>query len=186
MDFQESQDGIGRLRILVGTRDNKRSFNNSAVIGFASCGETDAPQSVRTQGGRADPDKMFHCQSAPKAGVWRYTLWNRQPRHGEQIAAVEIIVQKCARAGVIIVREHQSSAVELYVVEQPSPNRRQIGNRLDVMIAPTSEQPHPPAAALLAKEKYPGGLDQSCASFLLATIFLTNYLRCRHVTQVSF
>src|SRR5215475_5720794 len=186
MGFQESQHGIGRLRTLVGARGNKRSFTNSAVIGFASCGEAHAPQSVRAQGDGADPDKVFHRQSAPKASMWRNTLWNRQPRHGEQIAAVEIIVQKCARAGVIIVREHQSSAVELYVVEQPSPNRRQIGNRLDVMITPTSEQPHPPAAALLAKEKYPGGLDQSCASFLLATIFLTNYLRCRHVTQVSF
>jgi hypothetical protein len=55
-----------------------------------------------------------------------------------------------------------------------------------VMIASTSEQPHPPAATLLAKEKYPVGLDQSCASFLLATMFLTNYLRYRHVTQISF
>jgi hypothetical protein len=40
-----------------------------------------------------------------------------------------------------------------------------------VMITPTSEQSHPPAAALLAKEKDPVGLDQGCESFLLATMF---------------
>jgi hypothetical protein len=54
-----------------------------------------------------------------------------------------------------------------------------------VMIAPASEQPDPPAATLLAKEEYPVGLDQGCASFLLATMFHTNYLRYRRVTQVS-
>src|SRR5215471_20421386 len=129
---------------------------------------------------------MFHRQGAPKAGMWRNTLGNRQPRHGDQIAAVEIIVQKCMGAGVVFACEHQPSAVELHVVEQPSAHRWKIGNRLDVMIAPTSEQPHPPAAALFAKEKYPVGLDQSCESFLLATISLTNYLQCRRVTQVSF
>src|SRR5262249_8205980 len=118
--------------------------------------------------------------------MWRNTLWNRQPRHGDQIAAIEIIVQKCKGAGVVFPREHQSRAVELDVVEQPSPHRGQIGNRLDVIIAPTSEPPHPPSAPLLAKKKDPVGLDQSCESFLLATMFLTNYLRCRRVTQVSF
>jgi hypothetical protein len=55
-----------------------------------------------------------------------------------------------------------------------------------MMIAPTSEQPHPPAAALRAKQKDPVGLDQGGESFLLATMFLTNYLRCRRVTQISF
>jgi hypothetical protein len=43
-----------------------------------------------------------------------------------------------------------------------------------VMMAPTGQQPHPPAAALLAKEKGPVGLDQSCESPLLATMFLKN------------
>src|SRR5262249_13160033 len=116
-----------------------RFSSKSAFIGFASCGEADLPQSVWPQRGGANPDKMFHRQGAPKARMWHNTLWNRQPRHGDQIAAVKIIAQKCTGAGVVFTREDQSSAVELHVVEQPSPHRRQIGNRLDVMIAAPSE-----------------------------------------------
>jgi len=174
-------------RLRVGLQNGHHGIiANTAFIGFASCGEAHAPQSIRAQRGRANPHKMFHRQSAPKAGMWRNTLRNWQPRHSDQIAAVEIIVQKCRGTGIGFAREHQSSAVELHVVEQPSPHRGQIGNGLDVMIAPTSEEPHPPAATLLAKEKYPAGFDQGCESFLLATMFLTNCLRCRRVTHVSF
>lgn len=80
-------------------------------------------------------------------------------------------MQKRAAAGVVFADEHQSGAVELHIIENPSLHRRQIGNGLDVMIAPTSEQPHPPAAALLAKEKDPIGLDQGGKSFLLSDNF---------------
>src|SRR5215831_11977474 len=187
--LQEGQHGIRRLLILQqchGARSTQRSFTNTAIIKIASCIEAHLPQSIWAQRGRANPDKMFHRQGAPKAGMWRNTLWNWQPRHRDRIAAVEIIVQKCTSAWIVFAREHQSSAVEFHIVEQPSPHRGQIGNRFNVMIAPTSEEPHPPAAALLAKEKDPVGFDQGCESFLLATTFLTNYLRCRRVTQVSF
>src|SRR5262245_30737642 len=113
---------------------------------------------------------MFHRYGAPKASLRRRTPWDRQPRHGDQIAAVEIIAQKRRAAGVIFADEHQSGAVELHIIKKPSVQCGQIGNGLDVIIAPTSEQPHPPAAALLAKEKDPIGLDHGGESFLLATI----------------
>jgi hypothetical protein len=187
--LQEGQHGIKWLLILRqrhGARSTKGSPANAAFKGFAACGKAHLPQSIRPQRGRANPDKMFHCQCAPESGMWCNTLWNWQPRHGDQIAPVEIIVQKWPCAGVVFAREHQSSTIELHVVEQPSAHRGQIGNGLDVMIASTSEEPHPPAAALLAKEKDPVGFDQGCESFLLATMLLTNYLRCRRVTQVSF
>src|SRR5262249_58284623 len=100
----------------------------------------------------------------PKAGMRRNTFWNRQSRHCDQIAAVEIIPQKRRSAGIVVGREHQSRAIELYVVEQPSLHRGQKRCRLDMMIATPSEQPHPPAAALLAEEKDPVGFDQSCES----------------------
>src|SRR6476619_4804874 len=109
---------------------------------------------------------MFHRYGAPKAELRRNALWNRQPRHCDQITAVEIIVQKRTAARVVFAAEHQSGAVELHIVEQPSAHPGQIGNGLDVMIPPTSEQAHPPAAALLAKNKDPVGLDQSGESFL--------------------
>jgi hypothetical protein len=64
---------------------------------------------------------MFHRQGAPKAGLGRYTLWQRQPRHGDQIAAVEIIVQKCTAAGLIFADKQHSRAVKLHIVEKPSP-----------------------------------------------------------------
>jgi hypothetical protein len=187
--LQENQHGLKRLRALQQVHrslSNARTFTNMAFIGFAACGKAVSPQLVRAQRGGANPDKMFHRYGAPKAGLRRNTLWNRQPRHGDQIAAVEIGVQKRTAAGVIFADEHQSGAVELHIIEQPSVHRRQIGDGLDVMIAPTSEQPHPPAAALLAKEKDPIGLDQGGESFLLATIFLTNDLRCSRVRLVSF
>jgi hypothetical protein len=186
--LQEGQHGIKRQLILqqrFGARSSKRS-PSAARIGFASCGEAHSPQPIWPQRRRANSNKMFHCQGAPESGMWRNTLWYWQPRHGDEITAVEIIVQKWPRARVVFAREHQSSTVELHVVEQPSPHCGQIGNGLDVMIAPTSEDPHPPAAALLAEEKDPVGFDQGSESFLLATMFLTNCLRCRRVTQVSF
>jgi len=127
-----------------------------------------APEPVRSQGAGANSDKMFHRDGAPKAGLRRSTLWNWQSRHGNQIAAVEIVVQKPEAAGVIFADEYQSRAVELHIVEKPSLHRRQIGHGLDVVIATTSEQPHLPAAALFAKDKDPVGFDHGGESLLLA------------------
>ena len=94
-----------------------RFFTNSDFIGFAARGEAHSPKLVWAQRGRANADKVFHRQGAPKTRMWRNTLWNRQPRHGDQIAAVEIIAQKSRGGGVVLAREHQSSAVELHVVK---------------------------------------------------------------------
>src|SRR5262245_36476298 len=150
------------------SRSHTRLLTRTVFIRLASGNEGVSPQSVRAQGGAANPDEMFHRQGAPEARVGRDTLWNGQLRHGDQIAAVEVIVQERIGTGLVFARERQSGAVEPYVVEQPSTHRGQIGNGLDVTIASPRQQPHPPAAALLAKEQDPVWLEQSGESLPLA------------------
>jgi hypothetical protein len=188
MGFQQGQRRIRRLRILQErhrSRRHSRSFTKTIFIGFASRGDAVSPQLVRAQRRGANPNKMFHRQGAPKAGMGRNASWNWQPRHEDQIAAVEVIVQERTGAWVVFARQHQSGAVELHVVEQPSAHRGQISNGLDVMIAPTREQPNPPATALLAKEQDPVGLDQGGESSLLTRYSPTHRLRCCRVRLVS-
>jgi hypothetical protein len=168
MRLQEAQHGIecGRvLRQFHRACSNAPAFAQLACIGFAPCGNAVSPQSIGAHGDGAHADKMFHRYGAPKADLGRKSLWYRQPRHGNQIAACKIKLQMRMAAGVILTDQQQSGAVELHIVEQPSPQRRQIGNGFDVIVAPTCEQPHPPAPALLAKEKVQIGLDQDGESF---------------------
>lgn len=185
VSLQEGQHRLERLRSVARSHRSRR--NNFSCIGFTSYRNAVQPQSVRTQRGSANPDKMLHRQCAPEAGLRPNASWNRQPWHGDQIAAVEIILHERTAVGFVLADKHQSCAVELHIVEEPGAHRGQIGNGLDVMVTPTSEQSHPPATALPAKEEYPAGLDQDSESSLLATtLLLTNGLRCSRVRPVSF
>ena len=150
----EKFDGSCEISWTVRNVDRLPVFAPCARVkyeGFAACGETVSPEPIRPHCGRFETDQVFHGQSAPKSGMRHNASWNWQPRHRDQVAAIEIISQQFVEAGLVLVDDDQPSAVELHIIQEPGSQRRQVGKCLDVIVASARKHASPPTAALFAE-----------------------------------
>ena len=90
---------------------------------------------------------MLHGDGAPEPKLRSNAPGHRQPRHRDDVAVVEIVLKERVGAGRVRMRQQHAGAVELYVIEQPDAQLRQIGERLDVMITALGDPVGPGNAA---------------------------------------